>query len=318
MHDDTNSILTNLMAEGWARYRKTFKRSRAVMTEESIHDLRVSIRRLQATVDVVRLFLPDSHTAQTRRELKEIRTVLGPLRDLQVQILQVAELTNQFPDLLKFQKKLLRREAQIVRKLTPRIKSRHARLEKKFSATFGQSHALLRMFTPIEIDRTMSGAVDRTDERVIEMKRAVDRRDTSAIHRLRVQFKKLRYVMETAQSLVHEISPGQLKRMHEIQVLMGSIQDAEVLFEAITRWGRKRKKKARHNLGAVYETLAQRRRDSIAAFLTRVDEIPGFWEPRVPSKERTTVPVHVVQEIRSPRSRPRRPGRLKVSRLSDT
>jgi CHAD domain-containing protein len=295
MRENNSSALGGLMADQWGRYRKALKRSKAVMSEQSTHDLRVSLRKLQAGVDLVGLFLPASHTAKTRRDIKRLRRALGPIRDLQVQILAAGELANAHPDLLKFQRRLSKKEYELIRESKRRIKTRHARLNRHFSATLERSHDLLRMFTAFEIERTVSGAIDKSCEEVAGMKRAVDRRDTSAIHRLRTAFKKFRYVMETAQPLLKDIPDARLERMRDMQRMMGEIHDAEVLYDAVARWGAKRKRKIRTGLSPVYELLAQRRRDSIDTFLARIEELHTYWKPSEVGKKRLAAAIRLIQ-----------------------
>src|SRR5207249_7379532 len=58
IEEDGASILGKQLEESWKRYRKVLKRAKSGMTEESVHDLRVALRRLEAVVDLVPLFAP--------------------------------------------------------------------------------------------------------------------------------------------------------------------------------------------------------------------------------------------------------------------
>lgn len=291
MADDAPSVLTDLMASGWTRYRKTLKRARLLMTDEAVHDLRVALRRLETTVDLLRLFLPNSQTQETARTLRNFRKNFGVLRDVQVQILSLSDLTNEYPDLLKFQRCLGKRERKLIQNAKQIIRKKRPKLEKRFCDTLAQSRDFLRMFTRIETERTIISAIDGAYERVIERKRVVDRRDTSGIHRLRIAFKKFRYTFETVVPVLRDLPDDLPERMRDIQDMMGKIRDAEVLFETLHGWGQKRKKKTRRSLEPVYEALAQRRRNCIDSFLADIDEIRRLWKPHTQQKTRPVGPV---------------------------
>jgi len=221
--------------------------------------------------------------------------VLSPLRDVQVQIASIAELANDYPDLLNLQKKLVDRESSLMQGLRKKVAKNHSRLQQKFSRTLADSRNLPRMFTATEMTTAVAGAIDKTYEHVIEMKRAVTGRDTAAIHQLRVELKKLRYAIETAKPMLEETPKQQMDGIREMQALMGSIQDSDVLFETIRRWGSKQTKSVRNSLVPVYEVMSRRRRDSINAFMTRIDELHTFWKPRVLEKERSPAPLRLMQ-----------------------
>ena len=262
------------------------------MTEESIHDLRVGLRRLQAIVEVTDFFLPDA--GKTREALDSMRKGFGPIRDIQVLIPAAGDLAKTYPVLERFRGMLVKREQSQLRQLRKNVKTRHSRLKRAFSNALNRSQDLLPMFSSLEIDRTIAGAIDSAYERVLQTKQAVDRYDTSAIHSLRIAFKKFRYATEAAQDVLRDSTRTQLERMHEIQITMGNIQDAEVLFEALAGWGRKRKKNVRRKLAPVYVVIAQRRREHIDALLARIGEIQTLRR-RPAQQEGSRPPVRLVQ-----------------------
>src|SRR5262249_47631439 len=132
-------ILIKEFNESWRRYGKVHKRAAAEMTEESVHDLRVALRRLDATLSLIALFTPESYTRKTRKRLTAMRKQLNPLRDVQVQSLQVADLANTYPVLKQFQKRLSKREQSLLRDLKKDLESEQEKLETAFSATVSRS-----------------------------------------------------------------------------------------------------------------------------------------------------------------------------------
>ena len=291
IEEDGASILGKQLEESWKRYRKVLKRAKSGMTEESVHDLRVALRRLEAVVDLVPLFAPAEYTQRTRRQLERIRNRLSPLRDVQVQLLSVGDLTNTYPDLLKFQKSLSKRERALTRGLQRDIQARHAKLKPTFNAMFGKSRRRLRMFTATEMERTVAEGADKAYTALVEAMRSVDSHEVSTIHQARIAFKRFRYTIQAAQPILRGTSEAAVHRMHDFQVILGGIQDAQVLFDTLTRWGQKQKKRVQRGLAPVCEVIAQRRRDSIARFLAALDDIQTFWRPRLNERKLSAVPL---------------------------
>ena len=246
------------------------------MDEESIHDLRVSLARMDSLLDLVRLFLPKQHVRKTRRRLRKLRNAVGPLRDVQVHIALTRALEADFTDLSKFQKHLERKEQRLSKDLKKTLRARHSRLRKSFEKTVRQSRDLLRMFTRVEVERTMGHAIDRAYSTLTAAKRSIlDSHDLAAIHELRKSFKRFRYAVEVSDPILHELSNTLNAQMRDLQKVMGDIRDNELLFGLMTRWGSRRKAKRRKS-APLYQTMLARRRECLERFAAKVDEIDSL------------------------------------------
>jgi len=280
MAERAASILMKSLEDRWASYQKARRRTQSSMSEKNVHDLRVALRRLEATVSLAGLFLPETSTQRTRRRLKRLRKRLNPLRDAQVQILAVRDMIPDYPDLRKFQRKLKRREKSLLRPLRKEIRLGHGRLKKSFAGMLDHSANRLRMFTGDEIQRTITAGAEKAYASLIDVKRRVDPQDAPSIHRMRVAFKKFRYVIESAPAAFEGVTEATLQNMNRFQGMLGDIQDAEVLFESVMQWGRSRRRRMRRRLAPVYTAIAQRRRDAIDGFLARINDVHTFWIPQ--------------------------------------
>jgi CHAD domain-containing protein len=295
MAEQDGSILAQSLDECWKRYRKTFRAAKSILTEKWVHDLRVALRRLDAVLDLTGMFLPHSHTVKVRRSLKRLVKHLSSLRDIQVQQRLVADLTKTYPELLKFQKHLVKQERVQIRALKKTVRRKHEKLANEFTKTFFQSRNLLRTFTPAETEQMIIGAVNKAYGTAIDAKRATESQDTSAIHAMRIAFRKFRYTVESAQPFLHDIPETVLARMQNFQNLMGNIQDVDVLFDTLARWGSKRGKRTRQKLAPIYQVVAQRRRSCIDEFVGEVDEIDSFWKFQSVEKRGPPVPFRSIR-----------------------
>ncbi len=105
---------------------------------------------------------------------------------------------------------------KLVRRLGTQVKSvKTGKLRKRVRAmaaawNTGLASPVLRR----EKRTAVLGTVDAAFWRVVECRCAIEPSDTATIHRMRVAFKKFRYLVEILSSLLTEVTPGQRKAMN--------------------------------------------------------------------------------------------------------
>ena len=82
---------------------------------------------------------------------------------------------------------------------------------------------------------TLNSIVDSTFARVVDRSRALDLHDHQTFHRLRVQFKTFRYLLEFLQAPLR-ISEDQIGRMKHYQDVLGRMHDLMVLIAKLERF----------------------------------------------------------------------------------
>jgi CHAD domain-containing protein len=122
-------------------------------------------------------------------------------------------------------------------------------------------------------------AIEMGFNRVVERKQAITPTDGPSIHRMRVAFKKFRYMVESLAPLRGYITSKQLKAMNAFQGSMGDIQDAEVLLAHVQAFERRRGSAVEAPLARALEELSRRRTALIETFLGSVDTVFTFWKP---------------------------------------
>src|SRR5213594_4226786 len=78
--------LASSFNRSWKQFSDTWKRTRTHASEKSVHDLRVSTRRLIATLELARVLSNRKDIAKVQRHFKKVLKSMGPLRDVQVQL----------------------------------------------------------------------------------------------------------------------------------------------------------------------------------------------------------------------------------------
>jgi CHAD domain-containing protein len=115
--------------------------------------------------------------------------------------------------------------------------------------------------------------------RVIERKLTIAPTDSSSIHRMRVAFKKFRYMVESLAPQRGRTTSKQLKAMNAFQGSMGDIQDAEVLLTTVQAFAHTRGIESEAPLTRALEELSRRRTALIETFLGSADSLFTFWKP---------------------------------------
>ncbi|HXD11227.1 MAG TPA: CHAD domain-containing protein, partial [Anaerolineales bacterium] len=230
-------------------------------------------RRLLAAMDILRALDPHPRIQKTRRVLKNQLDSLDDLRNVQVMLADISVAAANFPELESFESHLVAREKKLLRKahkalnrfqvsdLKKQIGRTRTSLEEKAQAQGFSEHLLP------ELDKAYSKAMQAFGQ--------MDASQPASIHRLRIAFKKFRYMVEIANPILAAYPEANLRQMHEYQSKMGDVQDAEVFLQALADF-------AKQSASAI--TLEPARaffelqlKEMINAFMTGKDVINRFW-----------------------------------------
>lgn len=267
-------LLIDTLVKRWQNYRGELKRCRKEPSEEAIHDLRVATRRLLALVDMLRALTPHPRLGKLRSALKNQLDSLNDLRDTQVMLVEVSETIGDLPELALFQDYLTKREKRLLRSTAKAIKSYNiANVRKRLDST---RKALLKAENGNDQKMELLQIVDEAYETTVGRYRNIEPAHPGTIHRVRVAFKKFRYMVELVHSLISNFPDETFKRMHDYQTLMGDIQDVEVFIAAFNDFA---DKDSSYNPKPVQQYYIQRHSEVIHAFLEDMHQINVFWRP---------------------------------------
>ncbi len=93
----------------WEKFSEAWKQARTKATEKSVHDLRVSTRRLIATLELARVLSKGDSIRRLKRRATKILKHMGPLRDVQVQMQGISHM-RQAGIVADFKRSLKRKE----------------------------------------------------------------------------------------------------------------------------------------------------------------------------------------------------------------
>jgi CHAD domain-containing protein len=266
-------LLIAALDERWENYRMQVKTCRREFSEEAVHDLRVSTRRLLAVLDIARALDPHPRLQKTRRSLKDQIDDLDDLRDVQVMLVEVSETIETFPELKPFEIHLEEREKRLLRLARKLIKSLRLSEYKKRIEKIRDS--LKKRTVEENFDFQVFQAVDNVYLRTTQALVQVDASQPSTIHRLRLAFKKFRYMVEAVHPLISNYPESHLERMHEYQSAMGDIQDIEVFLSTLSDFPESGASPFDPKL--VRRFYEKRHAEFIAAFIEDKGELITFW-----------------------------------------
>lgn len=274
-----SAYVTRSLTQRWRKYTRELRTCQLEFAEESVHDLRVSIRRMVSTLDMAGAVIPDRAAKRLRRDLKRLLDRLNPLRDVQVQVMLVDGMLPRHPRLGVIRTILLMRERRLIAQLSERVK-------RVKPATHAPVIRLLRekverSFYDSSRARTRRAAVIATATaafaNAVQLKEMADRSRPATIHRFRVAFKKFRYKAEMLQPLLPWLRKEQLSAMNAYQTRMGDIQDIEVFLGLVRRYAARHRRPGMPPFRPVVLELLARRRELIRTFFLSASELYSFW-----------------------------------------
>ena len=271
---DLHRHLRALLRRQGKRYRRNLKRSRQEFSAAAVHDLRVSLRRLLATMELLGHFLPARRAEKSRRTLKRQLDAFDELRDLQVQLARLVDLPQPERAARSFRAFLRRQERKEIakaRRAVCRFSSR------RIARTAAELEAELRERPEARAATDLAALVRRANAafaRVGQLRAKIDPADSDTIHCTRVAFKGFRYAVEALAPLLPEVTPQRLRAMRAYQNWMGDIQDATVLGRSAGKFARKKlDPKTGEQLRA---QLERARRRLVRRYLKAADRLHAF------------------------------------------
>jgi CHAD domain-containing protein len=282
-------LLLEMLELRCQKYQAFFKACQNEFSKETVHDLRVTTRRLLTLLEIIETLFLGMKGRKLRRELKRQLDCLDELMDTQVQIAFAEEEMADVSGMAPFIKYLYRREASLLKQVEHSLHVTSLGNQLRRLADIRQT-AEIRLQVP-DIRTRLVNAVDRSYENVLHRFSRIDPQETETIHRTRIAFKSLRYAVEIIHPLLSSYPSNLLKVMNEYQGLMGDIQDIEVLQATLASFC---KVHPGVNVSSPVAAVEELRRQKVAAYLSQKDKLHMFWRPspRQPypwSKARPTI-----------------------------
>ena len=268
---DAKDLLLDSLDERSTTYAKRAKRCRDEFSTDAVHDLRTSIRRLLAILDVVAFMTSASKIEKLSDRLKDQLDGFSDLRDMQVMLDKLEQDVNTLPELEPLQDYLEKREKRRQRADEKHIQNiKPGGVEKRVL----KIRRSVEDLSELEVRKELPQAVDQAYLTVIQRYGEVDPAQLVSIHRLRVGFKKFRYMVEAIYPCLPNFPEALLKQMQEYQTEMGNIHDMQVFLETLAEFAETSDAYNPAPVRRIYEKILT---EAVSKYLKHKDDVLTFW-----------------------------------------
>jgi CHAD domain-containing protein len=266
-----SQFLIEALDERWKNYRAELKRCRAEFSNEAVHDLRSAARRMLAFIRLLNSISPRPRLQKLNRAFKDQLDEFDDLRDTQVILAEISETLHELPQLEPFRDHLQNVETNLLKTLRKKL---------KVIDLFEVSKRIRRMRESLKSEANpdlvseIFAAVDDAFLITKQRQNWINLAQASTIHRVRIAFKTLRYMIEIVYPLVPHFPTDNLRQMHDHQSLMGEIQDVEVIMQALADAPAQASSFDPEPVRSYYE---RRHAEAIAAYADGMNKLDAFW-----------------------------------------
>lgn len=208
---------------------------RADLDTEFLHDFRVAVRRTRSALSQLKGLYPEATVSEFRREFNWLGSLTGPTRDLDVNLLKMADYRALLPeevraDLEPLTEFLERHRGLEHRRMVQALAGKRYRdLVERWQTFLDQPPAEgeLPRNAATPIGELASRRIWKAYRRVLEKGEAIGpETPPEALHRLRIEAKKLRYLLEFFRSLYDAEGVTRLvKALKQLQDNLGDFND---------------------------------------------------------------------------------------------
>lgn len=210
---------------------------------ESVHQMRVAIRRMRSLFKLIGPHYRRKTVAESERGLRAIARALGAIRDLDVLILDLQVFGAELPpeSQLAFDSVIAtldqRRSAFRVRLnklLDSKPYARFVRRFRRLTKRAGRgARKLKQVETPHQLRHVLPLLLHERLARVKAYDAVLPAADDATLHALRVEYKQLRYALEFFQPLLGSSSATFLAQVKAMQEILGRINDIAVFIQYV-------------------------------------------------------------------------------------
>lgn len=212
---------------------------------ESVHKMRVAVRRMRSLLRLVGAFYPGKTVEKSEKELRQIARALGSIRDLDVLILDVQQFSATLPPEMQQQAQAL------VSRLERRRHKRRQRLNAFLdSKRYQRSVRHLENFArkkgkrdrrrqpphePQELRHALPLLLHQRLASVRAYNSVLPASDDKRLHSLRVECKRLRYAIEFFAPVLGSSAKNFLELVTSMQDTLGRINDIAVFVSRLQK-----------------------------------------------------------------------------------
>ncbi|SHJ45421.1 CHAD domain-containing protein [Parasporobacterium paucivorans] len=234
---------------------------------ESVHQMRVKIRIFRSTLSFAKPLVEEDDYMQVKEILKNIMTELGHLREIDVMMMDWQNLIKTHPEIITGESSFLHTLRVERDEEKHRVNNELKRIAENLLRIWG----IINEEKPESEDEVTrfedftEKHLEKWSEKVKDSYESTDFKEISSIHPLRIQIKKLRYVMSALGNFIRLDKNISLSRLKILQDDIGIVCDAAANYHIIEKLDEKYKSRKSAHESAFLAGYQQRRADEIVA-----------------------------------------------------
>lgn len=219
--------------------RVVFQSTRAIKSrdEESVHDLRVAIRRLIQGLAVFRPNFTSKKPRKMRKCLKQVLSLAGVVRDYDIALDCIAKLQSPHAERIRETLRAERKKAE-----APLVENLKHMVLRKASRQWRREFELVNL-QQVPGCETVGDAARRELPRTAQLffrrgdQAVAAGRTAEQLHQFRLAAKKFRYTFEIFAGVYRSVSRSVLEQLKTLQQALGKINDCASTRSLLTRFG---------------------------------------------------------------------------------
>ena len=275
---DVLKFISEILDREWNDYLKYLQEFQQKATFKNVHDLRVSIRRLMTSMELIERFNPDNTVRKARITLKDQLSGLSDLRDAHVEMVTIRRYLKQQPEIKQFHSGLCDGESSYLNAAMKMPWDSNVRfIENAVNRAKVRLGARRATMNRTDVSKIINDALDQSFDNVNRQLGHVTTTDYSTIHSVRLAFKPFRYLLEMLQPLI-PVERKQLATAKSLARIMGQIQDTDVLMKDLAefKWKNESTQQAVIEIWLDFE---RRKTDAAQRFLKALPKFGKIWKP---------------------------------------
>jgi triphosphatase len=210
---------------------------------EYVHQMRVKIRQMRVLWSFFKPMIQADHYLMMKNELRDLAAQLTPIRELDVMKFHFDQFQNDLE--LRKNKKYSSDRLQLI--LDRSLETERGKLKQTLMS--GKiTPSVLRILQQIQsfdmeadaVSTSLSEFAPRRMNKWMEQFREVSAQmeiyDTAAMHRVRIQVKKIRYVAEWMESMIPRMTDKTINMLKDLQDILGELHDIQCERVRMQEW----------------------------------------------------------------------------------
>lgn len=275
---DHIEIITRYTEDLFDVLTENFNQSKEDINMSSVHDSRVSLRRLMALIDVLTSLHPNTKKvlAADKKSLKKLQKRFGATRDIHVSEKYIRDNIASLCDVKSYLEWLASETIIIEETLTNDLKK--IKFSDYLKVKDNMTQISLKIASDVSLPKVLFDTLDGVFLETIEKIEKLELSNLETFHSVRISLKGFRYTLEIL-NIFDNSYKSSLNDLKELQDYLGEIQDLTVLKNMLVSCSKDLKNEFEYT--CMLDFINERSSFLINSFYSRRYEVLKLWEIKI-------------------------------------